>query len=60
MSLIEYAIYAPAVALVGLHFYNHQPLSFVYLVYNDIQFDQFATPFQEQQFVGKVTWMRQF
>ncbi|MEM1328645.1 MAG: DUF5916 domain-containing protein [Bacteroidota bacterium] len=40
--------------------WEYKPLSFVYLVYNDTQIDAFAQPFQEQQFVGKVTWMRQF
>jgi len=44
-------------------FSNHrkyQPLSFVYLVFNDTQIDGLDDPFQEQQFIGKVTFLKQF
>lgn len=40
--------------------WEYRPLSFVYLVYNNTQINSLDNPFQEQQFVGKVTWMRQF
>lgn len=40
--------------------WEYRPLSFVYLVYNNTQINSLDVPFQEQQLVGKVTWMRQF
>ncbi len=40
--------------------WEYQPLSFVYLVFNDTKIDGFETPFQEQQLVGKVTFLKQF
>lgn len=40
--------------------WEYLPLSFVYLVYNNTQIDSFETPFKEQQFIGKVTLIRQF
>ncbi len=40
--------------------WEYQPLSFVYLVFNDTRIDDFENPFEEQQFVGKVTFLRQF
>ncbi len=40
--------------------WEYQPLSFVYLVFNDTQLESLENPFQEQQFIGKVTFLRQF
>ncbi|MEM7552268.1 MAG: DUF5916 domain-containing protein [Bacteroidota bacterium] len=40
--------------------WEYQPLSFVYLVYNDTQIDGFENSFQEQQLIGKVTFLKQF
>jgi len=40
--------------------WEYMPLSFVYLVFNDTQIDGFEDPFQEQQFIGKITFLRQF
>lgn len=40
--------------------WEYQPLSFIYLVFNDTQIDGLDTPFQEQQFIGKVTFLKQF
>lgn len=40
--------------------WEYQPLSFIYLVFNDTQVDELDDPFQEQQFIGKVTFLKQF
>ena len=40
--------------------WEYQPLSFIYLVFNDTQIDGLETPFQEQQLIGKVTFLKQF
>ncbi|MGB0521733.1 MAG: DUF5916 domain-containing protein [Flammeovirgaceae bacterium] len=40
--------------------WEYKPLSFLYLVFNDTRIDEFATPFQEHQFIGKVTYLKQF
>ncbi|MEL7378322.1 MAG: hypothetical protein AAFN65_15390, partial [Bacteroidota bacterium] len=40
--------------------WEYLPLSFVYLVFNDTQINDLDTPFQEQQFISKVTLIRQF
>lgn len=40
--------------------WEYQPLSFVYLVFNDTQIDGLEDPFQQQQFIGKITFLRQF
>ncbi len=40
--------------------WEYQPLSFIYLVFNDTQIDGLDDPFQEQQFIGKVTFLKQF
>ncbi len=40
--------------------WEYQPLSFLYLVFNDTQIDSFENPFQQQQFVGKLTFLKQF
>ncbi|TRX59191.1 carbohydrate binding family 9 domain-containing protein [Fulvivirga sp. M361] len=40
--------------------WEYQPLSFVYLVFNDTRIDGFESPFQEQQFIGKVTFLKLF
>ncbi len=65
----------PRVQLSGFYQYNsfdsqgrwnvrvsweYQPLSFVYLVFNDTQIDNLEGQFQEQQFIGKVTFLKQF
>ena len=40
--------------------WEYQPLSFIYLVFNDTQIDGLEQPFAEQQFIGKVTFLKQF
>jgi hypothetical protein len=40
--------------------WEYRPLSFVYLVFNDTQINGMKNPFQEQQFIGKVTFIKQF
>jgi len=40
--------------------WEYQPLSFIYLVFNDTRIDNLDEPFQEQQFVSKVTFVKQF
>ncbi|MEL6534731.1 MAG: DUF5916 domain-containing protein [Bacteroidota bacterium] len=40
--------------------WEYLPLSFVYLVYNNTQINPLDDPFAEQQFIGKVTFLRQF
>ena len=40
--------------------WEYMPLSFVYLVFNDTQVNELENPFEEQQFIGKVTFLRQF
>ena len=40
--------------------WEYQPLSFIYLVFNDTQIDELDDPFQEQQFIGKLTFLKQF
>lgn len=39
--------------------WEYQPLSFIYLVFNDTQINQFDIPFQEQQFISKITFTKQ-
>lgn len=40
--------------------WEYRPLSFIYLVFNDTRIDELDNPFQEQQFIGKVTYLKQF
>ncbi|MEO1052556.1 MAG: DUF5916 domain-containing protein [Bacteroidota bacterium] len=40
--------------------WEYQPLSFIYLVFNDSRIESLETPFQEQQFICKVTFLKQF
>jgi hypothetical protein len=40
--------------------WEYLPLSFIYLVYNDTQINSLENPFQEQQLIGKVTFLKQF
>ncbi|MEM9847791.1 MAG: DUF5916 domain-containing protein [Bacteroidota bacterium] len=40
--------------------WEYQPLSFLYVVYNNTQINNLNEPLQEQQLIGKLTWMRQF
>lgn len=40
--------------------WEYMPLSFIYLVFNDTQIDGLENPFTEQQFIGKITFLRQF
>lgn len=40
--------------------WEYQPLSFVYLVFNDTQVDDPFNPFREQQFVSKLALVEQF
>ena len=40
--------------------WEYQPLSFIYLVFNDTRIDNVFEPFNEQQVVSKVTFVKQF
>jgi len=40
--------------------WEYQPLSFLFLVFNDTQINSLEDPFQEQQFIGKITFLKQF
>jgi len=40
--------------------WEYQPLSFLYVVFNDTQMNNLLEPFQEQQLVSKITFVKQF
>ncbi|MEM8910086.1 MAG: hypothetical protein AAGD05_19705 [Bacteroidota bacterium] len=40
--------------------WEYQPLSFLFLVFNDAQIHSDLNPFQEQQFISKITLIKQF
>jgi len=40
--------------------WEYQPLSFIYLVFNDTQTDMLDSRFAQQQFISKVTFVKQF
>lgn len=40
--------------------WEYRPLSFIYLVYNNTQINSLDVPFQEQQVIAKVTFLKQF
>jgi len=40
--------------------WEYQPLSFIYLVFNDTRVNGLDEPFWEQQFISKVTFVKQF
>ena len=40
--------------------WEYRPLSFVYLVFNDTRIDGLENPLEEQQFIGKITFLKQF
>ncbi|MEM6684270.1 MAG: DUF5916 domain-containing protein [Bacteroidota bacterium] len=40
--------------------WEYMPLSFIYLVFNDIQTDAFDPMQQTQQFISKITFLKQF
>jgi len=40
--------------------WEYQPLSFIYVVFNDSQTDDITHPFSERQFVSKITLVKQF
>ncbi|MEL6253790.1 MAG: DUF5916 domain-containing protein [Bacteroidota bacterium] len=40
--------------------WEYQPLSFLYLVFNETQVNQLDVPFLNQQFISKLTYIRQF
>lgn len=40
--------------------WEFQPLSFIYLVYNDNRFNNLETPLESRQVIGKVTYLKQF
>ncbi len=40
--------------------WEYRPLSFVYLVFNDTRIDGLENPLEEQQLIGKVTFLKQF
>lgn len=40
--------------------WEYQPLSFIYLVFNDTQINGLEQPIAEQQFIGKLTFLKQF
>jgi hypothetical protein len=40
--------------------WEYQPLSFVYLVFNDTRINTVENPLEEQQVIGKITFLKQF
>lgn len=40
--------------------WEYQPLSFIYVVFNDTQINDLTIPFKEQQFISKITYIKQF
>ena len=40
--------------------WEYQPLSFLYLVFNNTQINGLENPFEQQQFIAKVTFLKQF
>ncbi len=40
--------------------WEYQPLSFIYLVFNDTQINSLDEPFREQQVISKITFVKQF
>ncbi|MTI22866.1 hypothetical protein E1176_17675 [Fulvivirga sp. RKSG066] len=40
--------------------WEYRPLSFIYLVFNDNRIDGLESPFEEQQLIGKITFLKQF
>ncbi len=40
--------------------WEYQPLSFLYVVFNDTRINGLENPFEEQQVIGKLTFLRQF
>ena len=40
--------------------WEYRPLSFIYLVFNDTRIDSLEDPFSEQQFISKITFLKQF
>ncbi|MEM9673784.1 MAG: DUF5916 domain-containing protein [Bacteroidota bacterium] len=40
--------------------WEYQPLSFIYLVFNDTRIDGLENPLEEQQFISKITFLKQF
>jgi len=40
--------------------WEYRPLSFIYLVFNDTQINSMDNPFEEQQLIGKITFLKQF
>ncbi len=40
--------------------WEYKPLSFIYFVFNDSRIDTFERRFDEQQLIGKITFLKQF
>ena len=40
--------------------WEYEPLSFLYLVFNDARINDLDDPFQEQQLISKITFVKQF
>ena len=40
--------------------WEYQPLSFLYLVFNNTQISGLENPFEQQQFIAKLTFLKQF
>ena len=40
--------------------WEYRPLSFIYLVFNDTRIDGLENPLEEQQFISKITFLKQF
>lgn len=40
--------------------WEYQPLSFIYLVFNNTRIDGLENPFEAQQFIAKLTFLKQF
>ena len=40
--------------------WEYQPLSFLYLVFNNTKIERLENPFEQQQFIAKITFLKQF
>lgn len=40
--------------------WEYRPLSFIYLVFNDTRISGLEQPFEQQQLIGKITFLKQF
>jgi hypothetical protein len=40
--------------------WEYQPLSFIYLAFNETRINTVENPLEEQQVIGKITFLKQF